>query len=48
MIVVTGCSEFIGFHLSNKLLKNNKKVLKINSLNLQQGAKKIVNWFQKK
>ena len=33
MIVVTGCAGFIGFHLCNKLLKNNKKVLGIDSLN---------------
>ena len=32
-IVVTGAAGFIGFHLINKLLKNNNKVLGIDNLN---------------
>ena len=31
MILITGCAGFIGFHLTNKLLKNNK-VIGIDSL----------------
>jgi len=33
MLLITGCSGFIGFHLCNFLLKNNKKVLGIDNLN---------------
>ena len=33
MILITGCSGFIGFHLCNFLLENNKKVLGIDNLN---------------
>ena len=32
-VVVTGCSGFIGFHLSNSLLKADKQVIGIDSLN---------------
>src|SRR6056300_592065 len=42
MIVVTGCAGFIGFHLCNKLLKNNKKVLGIDSLNNYYDPKKKI------
>ena len=40
MIVVTGCAGFIGFHLCNKLLKKNKKVIGIDSLNNYYDPKK--------
>lgn len=42
MIVVTGCAGFIGFHLCNKLLRNNKKVLGIDSLNNYYDPKKKI------
>ena len=32
-VVVTGCSGFIGFHLSNSLLEADKQVIGIDSLN---------------
>ena len=32
MILITGCAGFIGFHISNKLLSNNIKVLGIDCL----------------
>jgi UDP-glucuronate 4-epimerase len=33
MLLITGCSGFIGFHLCNFLLKNNKKIIGIDNLN---------------
>ena len=33
MILVTGCAGFIGFHLTKKLLLNNKKVIGIDCIN---------------
>ena len=42
MIVVTGCAGFIGFHLCNKLLKKNKKVIGIDSLNNYYDPKKKI------
>ena len=33
MIIVTGCAGFIGFHLTNKLIQNKKKILGVDSLN---------------
>ena len=32
MILITGCVGFIGFHLSNRLLKNNTKIIGIDNL----------------
>ena len=32
-ILVTGCSGFIGYHLSNSLIKENKNVIGLDSLN---------------
>ena len=32
-VVVTGCSGFIGYHLSNTLLDDDKTVIGIDSLN---------------
>ena len=33
MILITGCSGFIGYHLCNFLLKKNKKIIGIDNLN---------------
>ena len=33
MILITGCSGFVGYHLCNFLLKNNKKIIGIDNLN---------------
>ena len=42
MIIVTGCSGFIGFHLSKELLNNNLPVLGIDNLISSQNILK--NW----
>jgi UDP-glucuronate 4-epimerase len=33
MILITGCAGFVGYHLCNILLKNNKKIIGIDNLN---------------
>jgi UDP-glucuronate 4-epimerase len=33
MILITGCAGFVGYHLCNTLLKNNKKIIGIDNLN---------------
>ncbi len=42
MIIVTGCSGFIGFHLSNELLNNNLSVLGID--NMISSGNVLQNW----
>lgn len=33
MLLITGCSGFVGYHLCNFLLKNNKKIIGIDNIN---------------
>ena len=52
MILVTGCVGFIGFHISEKLLKNNKKVIGIDNFtkyydkNLKKNRLKILKSYK--
>ena len=49
-VVVTGCSGFIGFHLSNSLLEADKQVIGIDSLNsaydVKLKQKDLKNWIK--